>query len=55
MRNPKQKVRRMPILEIPWWDENERLPVLIIVVSELNNMARAVLVVSIFPFAGGSV
>ncbi len=48
-------VRSFPMLAIPRWDEKERLPVLTMVVRELNKPARAVLVVSIFPFDGGSV
>ena len=43
------------MLEIPRCDEKARLPVLVIVVSALNNTARAVLVVSMLPSAGGSV
>ncbi len=41
------------MLEIPLWDEKERLPVLIIVVSELKSIALAVLVLSILPLWGG--
>ncbi len=43
------------MLEIPLWDEKQRLPVLVIVVRALNNTAREVLVESILPLAGGSV
>lgn len=55
MRNPKQRVSRMPMLEIPLCDEKERLPVLIMVVRRLKSAALAVLVSSIFPLFGGSV
>ncbi len=39
---------------MPLCPEKARLPVLIIVVRELNNIARAVLVFNILPSAGGS-
>ncbi len=54
IRNPKQRVRSIPIVEIPLWPEKERLPVLIIVVSELKRIARAVLVFNMLPSGGGA-
>ena len=51
----RQIVSSIPILDIPLWGEKERLPVLINNVNELNRIARAVLVLSILPWTGGSV
>ncbi len=47
--------RSMPMLAIPLCAEKARLPALISMVRVLSSIARAVLVFSILPSAGGSV
>ncbi len=55
IRNARHIDRSMPMLAIPLWAEKARLPELISMVRVLSRTARAVLVLSILPSAGGSV